>query len=111
MGLVDDAFASISGELGDAFGEPVIYAPASGPQISIPNAIIDRGQLAPVSELGGKVGAVHAIVSIRRSLIASISRGDSIIFADIEGRTVSDHFDIQVDKARTDSAFWVLNVR
>lgn len=112
MGQFHDSMGAAVESLQAAFGEDgVIYAPASGPQAELTGVIIDRGQLAPVPELGGQVGAVHAVLTIPRSQIARISRGDGFIFADTEGGEATSHHDVQIDRERTDSSFWVLNVR
>jgi ABC-type xylose transport system substrate-binding protein len=98
MNIFDTAMATALPALQSAFGEgdldgsgddnTVAYLPASG-QRRLIAAIIDRGQLAPIGELGGKVGAVHAVLTIARSAIASINRGDAFAFADIKGGAVT----------------------
>lgn len=110
MGSFDDAMASAENALLASFGESVTYTPATGP-IQTVAAIVDRGQLSPVREVGGKVGATHAVLTISRADIADIARGDSFSFADTQGGEARAHADVQIDKARTDGAFWVLIVR
>lgn len=111
MGFANDFFDADATAFTDAWGESITYTPVNGAATTIDDAILDRGQLEPVAELGGQVGAQMTVLHIRRSLITTISKGDSFSFSDVQGGTTTDHYDVQIDRAKTDTAFWVLNVR
>jgi hypothetical protein len=110
MGFADDFFAVDVSAFADAYGESITYTPAGGSPVAV-TAVVVRGVLSPVSELGGKVGAVHHELTIARSAIASISKGDQFSFANHVGGTATVHSDIQIDQERTDAGAWVLKVR
>jgi len=111
MSTFDTALSALAtATVGVLGGESVIYTPAGGTPRAV-DALVIRGVLEPVQELGGKVGAVHHELVIARSAIEAINRQDSFTFADTQGGTATEHHDVQVDKSRTDAGAWTLKVR
>jgi hypothetical protein len=111
MSNFDDSLVAMAESVHASLGgESITYTPAGGAPVPI-TALVIRGVLSPVSELGGKVGALHHELVVLRTAIATISKGDSFTFADTKGGAVSGHHDIEIDRSRTDAGAWTLKAR
>jgi hypothetical protein len=110
MGQLDDEWASATPQMMADWGESIIYTPAGGTPRPV-DALVVRGVLEPVQEMGGNIGAIHHELVISRTDIAAINRQDSFTFANTQGGTATIHGDVQVDYSRTDAGAWTLKVR